>query len=548
MVAYVVVRTTRRPWARSVADMNTSRTDCDVLVVGAGPTGLTLAAQLLARGIRTKIIDKTAGAPVLSRAIGIQPLTLELLESMGVLDRFLAAGHRVRRVRLYSGSRSLIGVDLAHSGSAHHFALHLPQHRTEQFLGERVAELGGVIDRGTELVDFVEDGDVITATVRDGAGCDRVVSAGYLAGCDGAHSKVRTVLGVPFTGQPYPWNWVLADVRVDWEASSDEVHVMGRRDGLMWACVPITGDLWRVSIPQPSRETRRPPTLADVQELVQDGAPMPMRLHDPETLINYRCQLRSTPTYRKGRVLLAGDAAHIHSPAGGQGMNTGMADAANLGWKLALVAAGRAPDALLDSYVTERRPVAADVMAFSDRLVGFATITHPIKRFVRTAALPAFGLRSVQRRIAGRMSQVAVSYRHSPLNGPDVGRGGPRPGQRVANIEVTTATGPRPLLGVLASGTHVLVLARDAAALGVPDGFVTVVRGRLGTAEAFLVRPDGYLAARGSLAAVRDHLRNSYGPAHTQASVRDVRGICLRVRGGIETAETGCRPPANSHL
>src|SRR3954468_19277344 len=170
--------------------------DCDVLVVGAGPTGLTLAAQLLARGISTRIIDKDPGTPRLSRAIGIAARTLETLDAMGIVDRFLDEGHRTRGVSVYSGSRRLFGIDMAYSGSEYRFQLHLPQYRTEALLRERVAELGGEVEAGVELVGFTDEGDRVVATVRDATGRSSEISAGFLVGCDGAHSRVRRMLNV----------------------------------------------------------------------------------------------------------------------------------------------------------------------------------------------------------------------------------------------------------------------------------------------------------------------------------------------------------------
>ena len=417
---------------------NDSSNECDVLVVGAGPTGLTLAAQLLARGIRTRVIDKDPGTPRLSRAIGIAARTLETLDMMGIADRFLDEGHRVRGMSVYARGRRLIGVDQAHNGSAYPFVLHLPQSRTEALLRARVAELGGSVETGVELVDLTATRESVNARVRDVTGRHQVVTAGFVVGCDGAHSRVRHLLGAPFTGQPYPWDWVLADASLDWRGSPGEVHVFLRPEGLPMVCVPITPELWRISLPSPGDRGGEAPTLEEVQHLVDERGPGGIGVCRPQTLTTFRCQIRSTPVYRQGRVLLAGDAVHIHSPAGGQGMNTGILDATNLAWKLALVVSRQAPDRLLDSYGAERAPVAAQVLRFTQGVVRFGTATGSLHRAVRNSALPALRVPAVQRRLAGRMSQTRVSYPDGPLTRPARFRGLPGPGVRMSDVPVRT--------------------------------------------------------------------------------------------------------------
>ena len=482
-------------------------TDCDVLIVGAGPTGLTLAAQLLARGVRTRIIDKYTGAPRLSRAVGTQPRTLEMLETMGILDRFLDVGHVVHRVNLYSGKRRMLQIDHAYCGSHYPFELQLPQELTERLLLGRVHELGGVVESGTELTEFVDDGHVVSATVRDLLGRSRTVSAGFLVGCDGAHSRVRRLLELSFAGQPYPWEFWLADAEIDWRGRSDEVHVFSRRNGLPLACIPITSRLWRLSLPMPEGVCAGAPTLGEIQRLVDQRSPWPITVSTPETLTTFRCQIRSTSTYRRGRALLAGDAAHIQSPVGGQGMNTGMLDAANLSWKLALVVTGRADDSLLDIYGQERIPAAAAVLAFSDRMVSIATM-RSWKGALHRLTMPAYRLPMAQRLMAERLSQVSTEYRGGRLaQGGTPGRrpGSLRPGARCPNIPVTADDGSGTLYSALRDGRHVLVMPAGTrpAALGTVGlaryvDILDVVSSDAAQWCGFaLVRPDGHIAAFG---------------------------------------------------
>ena len=336
---------------------------------------------------------------------------------------------------------------------------------------------------------------------------------------------MRAELGLDFQGHPYTQDWLLADVHLDWDRADDEMHAFFRRDGRLLICMPMRERLWRVILPYAGERDRLAPTLEEIQRLVGERAPEPVPVSDPAWLATFRCQRRSTHIYRRGPVMLAGDAVHIHSPAGGQGMNTGIMDSYNLAWKLALVASGQAPERLLDSYGQERGPVAADVLALTHALVKFGSTTHPIQRALRNTIVPAAGrLAPLHRRAVRRISHTGVAYPASPLTLPARGRAGLRPGDRAPDLEVTGPTGMTRLYEVLRHGRHVLLLSGpDQGGNPAPwahpwrDEVVAVTaangmdRARGG---AYLLRPDGYVAARGSAASpgsLLDYLHRLFG-------------------------------------
>src|SRR5215470_16215143 len=333
-----------------------------VLIVGAGPTGLVLACELLSQGIDVRIVDKNEGTVLETRAIGMHARTLEALDSMGIVERFLDHGQRVRWLRWHSHGRLIASFDLSCSGSPFGFLLDIPQNATEVLLRGRVAELGGRVEQSTKLIGFTQTEDSVVATLEDPLGVARTVTAGYLVGCDGAHSRVRRQLELAFEGHAYEQDWLLADVLVDWNRAQDSVQAMFNSDLPPLIGFPMQDSRWRLTVPYAGDRIQGPPTLDEFQEFVNERVPERPRISEPTWLACFRVHRRSTRSYRSGRVLLAGDAVHVHSPAGGQGMNTGMMDAHNLGWKLALVISGRAPDTLLDSYAAERRPVADEVL------------------------------------------------------------------------------------------------------------------------------------------------------------------------------------------
>jgi len=382
-----------------------------ILVVGAGPVGLMAACELRRRGADVRIVDCAEMATDKSKALGVHARTLELLDSMGLVDRFLAAGRQIHGTNAFADGKRIVHVEFHDIGSPFPFVLAIPQADTERLLRERLAELGGAVERGLKLAALAQDDAGVTATLERPGGERETARAAWLIGCDGAHSAVRHGLGLSFDGVPYEERFVLADVQMDCTLPEDEVSAYLAPDGLA-ALFPLPGGRWRVIVDAPLEQ----PTADDVLRLLGARGVPPLAIRETNWIASFRIHRRLVPHYRVGRCFVAGDAAHIHSPVGGQGMNTGMQDAFNLAWKLALVVHGAARPTLLDSYDAERRPVAAATLAGTDLATKVVTLRNPVAREVRNR-LAGFlsSLEVVQRRMLAQASEVAIDYRASPI-------------------------------------------------------------------------------------------------------------------------------------
>jgi 3-(3-hydroxy-phenyl)propionate hydroxylase len=403
----------------------------DALVVGAGPVGLSMAAALVAQGLRVRIIDSAADRAQESRAIGIQARTLEVLEIAGAVDEFLELGHRLHGVNLYGEAGSEVGhLDFGHIPSRYPFILALPQSETERILGDHLRSNGLEIERQTTLTGFEQSEFAVSVRITLPDGRPEELSAGWLLGCDGARSKVREALGLQFTGKTFDLHFLLGDLHAESALSEDQAHIFGRPEGLL-AFFPLGKGRYRLvadNPPEPLR-TEKKPTLSEWQKIADRRSGASMKLSDLGWTTYFRVNSRMVQRLRRGRVFVLGDAAHIHSPALAQGMNTGIQDAWNLGWKLALVQRCLAQPAILDSFERERLPIEHNVLKMTEFTQNIITAEKPINRLLRDKLLPVLsGINAFQRTATKTVSETAIEYRASPVveehyapNGPHAG-------------------------------------------------------------------------------------------------------------------------------
>lgn len=395
--------------------------DVDVLVVGAGPTGLALASQLAMFGTRVRIIDRGVDRVRESRAMAIQPRTLETLAPLGIARTLVRAGRPTLGVVVHAGPRAshvpLTGLGIR--DTAFPYLLLLSQAVTESVLADRLSRRGVAVERRTALIDFTQDDDAVACRVESADGTTESIRTRFLVGSDGARSTVRRLAGVDFPGSDYPQTFVLADLEVD-GLEPGSAHVFLDRRGILLFFPLGAPATWRAIAMVPTERVLADPlTLTQVQALVAEHAPE-LGLRDPAWLTTFRLHSRRAGVMRSGRVFLAGDAAHIHSPAGAQGMNTGIQDALNLGWKLALVCEASSPPELLATYEAERAPVARRVLAMADRAFRVATTTRRPLADARASLAPrllplVLGIRPLRERVVRTVGELTIRYPDSPL-------------------------------------------------------------------------------------------------------------------------------------
>lgn len=370
--------------------------DTDVLIVGAGPSGLTLAASLLRRGVRTTIVDRQAAGANTSRAAAVNARTLEVLEDLDVSRRLVKQGVHAPRFSIRDRARTLIPIDFSVLPSAYPYTLLVPQSTTEQVLLDRLVELGGTVIRPKTLTSVTQDADGVTTVFDDGD----VLRARYVVGADGIHSTVREHAGIGFAGGAYDESFVLADVRLTGDVPVEEVVLFWATAGLT-VVAPLPDGTFRIVAPVPDAPAE--PSIGFVQQLLDERSAGNVRVTEVVWGSRFRIQHRVADTYRAGRLLLVGDAAHVHSPAGGQGMNLGIQDAVALAGALAAVQAGGSP-ALLDDYSDTRQPIARDVVTLTDRLTRLATLPRALRPVRNTAMSLAGRIPAVRRALAWRLS------------------------------------------------------------------------------------------------------------------------------------------------
>ena len=480
-----------------------------VLIIGAGPTGLALALWLNRLGITVRIIDQTAEPGTTSRALAVQARTLELYRPIGIADALITGGVKIAGINLWVKGARAARVPLQRMGeglSPYSFVLVFPQDAHERLLIERLTALGVKVERRTELIRFDQHDRSVRAVLKRPDGAEEICEAAYLAGCDGASSTVREELAIGFPGGTYAGLFYVADVEATGPATDDELH-LDLDDADFLLVFPLKG-AGRVRLvgtvrEQPGRE-HRALTFDDVRGRVMGH--LKLGIVKVNWFSTYQVHHRVAHRFREGRTFLLGDAAHIHSPVGGQGMNTGIGDAVNLAWKLAAVLKGGAADSLLDTYESERIAFARRLVATTDRVFTIVTKRGLAARLLRTRLVPLlapllFRLPALRRFLFRTVSQIGVNYRNSPLS---VGAAGAvRGGDRLPWVETAPGKDNFTPLASLKWQVHVYGEPRHGVAeacveLRLPLHLFAWESGMrrtgLRAAVLYLIRPDGYVA------------------------------------------------------
>lgn len=416
--------------------------DVPVLIVGAGPTGLTLATALHRHGIQFRIIDKQIKPVLTSNALVAQTRTLEVWDDMKLLAHALEQGNVLQAMNMYTNEKKIVHANFNEINSVFPFVLGIAQRRTETILQENLIANQIQIEMKVELVKFKEENEMIVAVLRHQNGEEEIIRVQWLAACDGIHSTVRSQLHLPFPGKELSQHFIVADVKVaSTELALHEVHLFLSAEGPL-IIIAYDNENWRI-IADVSHEVflKEAKTLTDAQlaSIIQQRCQISFKIAESNWSSGFWIHERMINAYRNRRIFFAGDAAHVHSPAGGQGMNTGIQDAYNLAWKLALVISGHANKTLLDSYQAERYAVGKALLKHTDMLTRFMTLHHPILRAIRNIILKSvMHFDSNRRYFLNTMTQLNINYKKSPIVKNLMSRKkGPRAGYRMMDTEIT---------------------------------------------------------------------------------------------------------------
>jgi 2-polyprenyl-6-methoxyphenol hydroxylase-like FAD-dependent oxidoreductase len=461
-----------------------------------------MASELTRFGLSVRIVDKNAQRTDKSKALVLWARTLELINRMSpnCADRFIAAGLKTELVKIFSGKETIGHADMTEVDSKFKFVLMLAQSETERVLEEHLASLSVKVERQTELIDFKQTADSVSYVLKHADGGEENGEASWLIGADGAHSVVRHKLNKEFHGSTLLSDWVLADIHLTGIPEPPAINLYWHAEGIT-AIFPLQGTRHRIianvgESAGPIGEGNRPaPTLEEIQSLLNQRGLGEIKASEPVWLSNFSINERKVDDYRTGRVFVAGDAAHVHSPAGGQGMNTGMQDAFNLTWKLALVARGLCPpEPLLASYSAERSPVAKLLLEFTGRATQVSLLKGGVKQYIRNhVASLVLGFSPVTHTVANVLSEISIGYPDSPLNAhtPHTSDG-LRPGKRapIRENEPPVGHGNAPRFALFAESSNMPAdLLEKYTSILEP-----AARSPFTADSLVLVRPDGYVA------------------------------------------------------
>lgn len=398
----------------------------DVLIVGAGPTGLALACQLIRYGVDFVIIDKKETTTPHSKAIGVQARTLEIYEQIGLADKLIAEGAIAEKVRLFAGGKVRGEAEFKNIGaglSPYPYVLLVEQGKHESLLYEHIKSRSEDVTWQTELESFTQNEAGVTATLKNAGGKIETIDAKYLVGCDGAKSSVRHSLGLEFGGSTFERMFYVADVQIDWEFGHDALQIFLMKSSML-AFFPMVGEKrYRIvgTFPEEFDKDEGDVLYEEIEERIKLDTELALDITNVNWFSTYKVHTRHVAKFSVGRCFLAGDAAHVHSPAGAQGMNTGIQDGYNLAWKLALVLNGKASGELLNTYNEERLPNAVTLTKTTDRFFGLVASPEPLLVFTRLYIFPyvaqfMFSLDAVKRFVFPRISQISINYRDGSLS------------------------------------------------------------------------------------------------------------------------------------